>query len=116
MHVCLSVREYATCRGTCGGQKRLLGPLELQLQVGMSNSTWMLGTRPESSARVASTLAAEPPLDPLSPSLLSKKKLWLLTCYTLCPSVVYFPAMIGIRGNSEGDISLFMTGKKVLET
>lgn len=38
--------------GTCRDQKRVLGPLELELQVVVSYWAWVFGTGPGSSERV----------------------------------------------------------------
>lgn len=51
---------YHVCKCKCahGGQKREMYPLELELQVCMSHSRWVLGTKLQTSVRVASARQA----------------------------------------------------------
>lgn len=42
--------------GACGGQKRSLDPLELELQMVVSHLMWVLQTEPRSSAEAASAM------------------------------------------------------------
>lgn len=48
----------------CGGQKRPLDPLELELQIAVSHLTWMLGTELRSSQEHYVLLTAKPFLQP----------------------------------------------------
>lgn len=63
MYVCVSVWIYVHHMpvGAQGGQ-RVLGSLELELQVFVNHLIWILGTKPGFSARAVVFLNTEPPL------------------------------------------------------
>ena len=46
MYACVSGCMYACYMqaGVCGGQERVLDPLELELQIVVNHLTWVLGT------------------------------------------------------------------------
>jgi hypothetical protein len=56
MYMCVPecIYVYRVHADICRGQKKVLGPLELELHVLVSLLTWVLRTLPESSARAAS--------------------------------------------------------------
>lgn len=54
--------------GVCRGQKKVLDPLELVLQVVVSIQLWVLGLELQSSGRTDSAVVSRPSLQPLAVS------------------------------------------------
>lgn len=68
MYMCVCFLEHTSVHpcmpSVCGGQKKALDALELELQAIMGCLMWVLGTKPRSPAKAASDFKVEPSLQP----------------------------------------------------